>query len=65
MHSEHKINFGVFPQALGEAEGFAEQMRKLRDFELSRELAEQTAAMAGKQIERPAIVIENLGGTGV
>ncbi|XP_063402675.1 transcription factor E2F8-like isoform X1 [Mytilus trossulus] len=50
-------------KALGDAEGFAEQMKKLRDFELSRELAEQNAAMCGTKLEKPTFNIENLGGT--
>ena len=51
-------------QALGDAEGFAEQMKKLRDFELSRELAEQHAAMTGHKVDSPKLNIDNLGGTG-
>lgn len=39
-------------------------MKKLRDFELSRELAEQNAAMCGTKLEKPTFNIENLGGTG-
>lgn len=52
-------------KALGDAEGFAAQMKKLRDFELNRELAEQHAAMTGHKIDSPKLDIDNLGGTAI
>lgn len=58
------IEFLLLMQVLGDAEGFAEQMKKLRDFELSRELAEQHAAMTGHDVDIPKLDIDNLGGTG-